>query len=69
MLKNMFLFLIPLYSLGLDIKLNIHYSIIIDLVLTICQTLDNSEELIDEKDRLLTLFLIVSPAPRTMTAP
>lgn len=48
----MFLFLIPLYSLRLDRKLtnSFTYSITIDLVLIIFQTLDKGEELIDEND-------------------
>lgn len=56
MLKNMFLFFIPLYSLELDIKSTnaFTYPITIDLVFTICQTFDKGDELIDEKDQLLT---------------
>lgn len=47
----MFLFLIPLYSIGLDMNLSnsFTYSISIDVLLTICQTLDKGEELRDEK--------------------
>lgn len=50
------LFLTSLYSLGLGIKLtnSLAYSVINGLVLTTCQTLDKSEELIDEKYWLLT---------------
>lgn len=51
-LENMFLFLIPLYSLGLDRKLtsSFTYSVTIDLVLIILQTIDKGEEFIREND-------------------